>query len=178
MHAVRRELVKTQAERVRTPLWEIELPWPCSNAIYEEQIRTLIGRALAENITAVAFGDLFLADIRAYRESQLRGTGIEPLFPLWRIPTDHLAREMITGGLRAKITCVDPSKLDRAFAARDFDRQFIDSLPSDVDPCGENGEFHTFAYDSPDFSHRIEVEPGEIITRDGFVFADLVGKSN
>ncbi len=175
MHAVRRSLVQAQAERVGLPLWPVELPWPCSNAQYEEIMRTVYRRAVAEGIVAVAFGDLFLEDIRAYRERQLEGTGLEPLFPLWRIPTDQLAREMIAAGVKAKITCVDPTKLDKSFAGRDFDLALIESLPGQIDPCGENGEFHTFVHDAPVFDRPIDVQTGEVVERDGFVFADVLG---
>jgi uncharacterized protein (TIGR00290 family) len=174
MHAVRRRLVEEQAERVGIPLWPAELPWPCANGVYEELMRDVCTRAISHGCTAIAFGDLFLRDIRDYREKQLQGTGLEPLFPLWDIPTHELAREMIDGGVRARVTCADPRKLDRSFAGRDFDDAFIADLPAAVDPCGENGEFHTFVYDAPVFSRAIPVVAGEVIEREGFVFADLV----
>ncbi len=174
MHAVRRALVNIQAERVDLPLWSAELPWPCSNAEYEDRMRVVIQRATAEGITAMAFGDLFLQDIRDYRIRQLQGTGIEPLFPVWLIPTGDLASEMIAAGMKAKVTCVDPSKLAKSFAGRDFDRGFLDALPPEIDPCGENGEFHTFVYNAPVFSRPIEVQNGEVVERDGFVFADVL----
>jgi uncharacterized protein (TIGR00290 family) len=174
MHAVRRALAETQAERIGLPLWPVELPWPCSNAEYEDRMRALCQRAVAEGIDAVAFGDLFLQDIRDYRLRQLQGTGLEPLFPVWQIPTRELAREMIAAGVRAKVTCVDPSKLSKSFAGRDYDQSFLDALPPSVDPCGENGEFHTFVYESPVFSRPIAVRSGEIVERDGFVFADVL----
>jgi uncharacterized protein (TIGR00290 family) len=174
MHAVRRALVDAQAVRTGIPQWSVDLPWPCSNAEYEERMRGVCQRAIAEGITAVAFGDLFLQDIREYRERQLQGTGLEPLFPVWEIPTAQLARDMIAAGVKAKITCVDPAQVDRSFAGRDFDHALLDSLPSSVDPCGENGEFHTFVYDAPEFSSAIEVRMGEIVERDGFVFADVL----
>jgi len=173
MHAVRRTLVDAQAVRTGIPQWSVDLPWPCSNAEYEERMRGVCQRAVAEGITAVAFGDLFLQDIRDYRERQLQGTGLEPLFPVWEIPTAKLARDMIAAGVKAKITCVDPAQVDRSFAGRDFNQALLDSLPSSVDPCGENGEFHTFVYDAPVFSSPIEVRMGEIVERDGFVFADV-----
>ncbi len=175
MHAVRRRLVEEQAAQLRLPLWPVELPWPCSNADYEELMRGVCQRARTEGIEAVAFGDLFLRDIRAYREQQLRDTGLEPIFPVWDLPTKELASDMIAGGIRAKVTCVDPRKLDRSFAGCDFDAAFLDRLPPEVDPCGENGEFHTFVYDSPSFRHSIPVQMGEIVERDGFVFADVLG---
>jgi uncharacterized protein (TIGR00290 family) len=174
MHAVRRQLVEAQAQRVGLPLWQVDLPWPCANAVYEELMRQLCQRAVAEQADAIAFGDLFLQDIRDYRETQLRGTGLIPLFPVWHLPTDALALEMIQGGVRAKVTCVDPSKLDRSLAGRDFDQRFLESLPPSADPCGENGEFHTFVYESPVFSRPIPVTMGETVERDGFVFADVV----
>jgi len=174
MHAVRRSLVEAQAKRISIPLWPVELPWPCSNADYEALIGGVCQRALADGITAVAFGDLFLQDIREYRERQLQGTGLEPLFPVWQIPTGQLALDMIAAGVKAKVTCVDPSKLDKSYAGRDYNLEFIESLPENVDPCGENGEFHTFIYDAPVFTHPIKVETGEIVERDGFVFADVI----
>jgi uncharacterized protein (TIGR00290 family) len=174
MHAVRRELLEAQAERTGLPLWAVDLPWPCSNAEYEERMRAVCERALHEQISAVAFGDLFLEDVRAYREKQLAGTGLEPVFPAWAIPTAALAREMIAAGVKAKITCVDPSKLPSSFAGREFDAEFLDALPAGVDPCGENGEFHSFAYEAPVFSRPIRTATGEIVERDGFVFADVL----
>ncbi len=175
MHAVRRALVEAQAESAGLPLWPVELPWPCSNADYESRMGTVCRRAVSEGMTAVAFGDLFLEDIRAYREKQLAGTGLEPLFPLWRIPTGDLGREMIRAGQKAVLTCVDPAKLDACFAGRQYDVVLLDALPASVDPCGENGEFHTFVYDGPAFSRPLKVRTGEIVTRDGFVFADVEG---
>lgn len=174
MHAVRRTLVRAQAERVRLPLWEVELPWPCSNADYEEIMRGVLKRAVDEGMEAFAFGDLFLQDIREYRERQLAGTGLEALFPVWGIPTAQLARDMIAGGIRATLTCVDPSKLDRSYAGRDFSLELLESLPEGVDPCGENGEFHTYVYDAPDFDRPIDVQLGITVERDGFVFSDLL----
>jgi uncharacterized protein (TIGR00290 family) len=174
MHAVRRELVELQAGLIGVPLWPVDLPWPCSNEIYEAQMSRVCERAIAERVNAIAFGDLFLRDIRAYRERQLEGTGLKPLFPVWEIPTADLAREMIAADLKAKITCVDPAKLDSAFAGRDFDAAFLRDLPPHVDPCGENGEFHSFVYDCPAFKQAIEVESGEIVEREGFVFADVL----
>lgn len=174
MHSVRRRLVSEQAERVRLPLWPIDLPWPCPNAEYEAIMTAVWRQALAHNVDAVAFGDLFLEDIRAYREKQLQGTGLEPLFPIWRLATAGLARDMIRGGVKAKLTCVDPRKLDRSYAGRDFDAAMLEQLPQTVDPCGENGEFHTFAFDAPVFSSPIEIATGEVVERDGFVFADML----
>jgi uncharacterized protein (TIGR00290 family) len=173
MHAVRRELLELQAKSVGLPLWTVPLPWPCSNEEYEVRMTALCERATGEAVQAIVFGDLFLADIRAYREKQLAGTGLEPLFPVWQIPTADLARTMIASGLRAKITCVDPKVLPKEFAGRDFDSQFLADLPPTADPCGENGEFHSFVYDGPGFRRPINITVGEIVERDGFVFADI-----
>lgn len=175
MHAVRRELVELQADAAGLPLWTVPLPWPCSNEEYEARMREVCTRALGEGVEAIAFGDLFLADIRAYRERQLAGTGLEPLFPVWQIPTRELAATMIAAGLRARITCVDPKALPREFAGREFDTAFLNDLPEGVDPCGENGEFHSCVYAGPMFRTAIPVELGEIVERDGFFFADLKG---
>jgi uncharacterized protein (TIGR00290 family) len=174
MHAVRRTLVEAQAERASLPLWSVELPSPCSNTAYEDLMTAIWQRAVDEEITEIAFGDLFLLDIRNYRERQLQGTHLAPLFPVWELPTRGLAKDMIRAGVKAKVTCVDPAKLDRSFAGREFDDAFIESLPPIIDPCGENGEFHTFVYDSPVFSRPISIHVGEIIERDGFVFADVL----
>jgi uncharacterized protein (TIGR00290 family) len=174
MHAVRRRLVEAQAERVGLPLWPVELPWPCSNVVYEDLMSAVCRRAVTENIASIAFGDLFLQDIRAYRERQLEGTGLEPLFPIWGLPTADLARDMLRGGVKATLTCVDPTKLDREYAGRDFDAALLAELPASVDPCGENGEFHTFVFDAPVFSKPVEVKKGGIVERAGFVFADLL----
>jgi uncharacterized protein (TIGR00290 family) len=174
MHAVRRELVQAQAERTGIPLWAVELPWPCSNLEYEDRMRTLCQRATAEGVTAVAFGDLFLQDVRDYRIRQLQGSGLEPLFPVWQIPTGQLSRDLIAAGVKAKITCVDPSKVAKSFAGREYDLSLLNALPAGADPCGENGEFHTFVYDAPVFSHPIGVRNGALVERDGFVFADLL----
>ena len=178
MHAVRRGLVEAQAERAGLPLWPVELPWPCSNAVYEELMSEVCQRAVAEEVDSMAFGDLFLQDIRDYREAQLRGTGLTPLFPVWQLPTGSLALEMIEAGVKAKVTCVDPRKMDRFFAGKEFDQQFLDSLPPSIDPCGENGEFHSFVYESPVFSCPIRVATGEVVERDGFVFADVLQASD
>jgi len=173
MHAVRRRLVEAQADRAGLPLWPVELPWPCPDAVYEDLMAAVCRRSVAEGVRAIAFGDLFLRDIREYRERQLQGSGLEPLFPLWELPTGELAGAMIRSGLKAKVTCIDPKKLDRGYAGRDFDFSFLSDLPPAVDPCGENGEFHTFAYDAPVFSAPIQVQTGEIVEREGFLFADV-----
>jgi uncharacterized protein (TIGR00290 family) len=174
MHAVRRRLVEAQARAAGLDLHAIELPHPCPNADYERIMGAFVARARAAGAEAMAFGDLFLADIRAYRERQLAGTGIAPLFPLWGRDTHALAREMIDGGLVAHVTCVDPGRLDRSFAGRRFDRAFLADLPAGADPCGENGEFHTFVSAGPMLRAPVSVRPAEITERDGFVFADLV----
>jgi uncharacterized protein (TIGR00290 family) len=174
MHAVRRELVEAQAERIGLPLWSIDLPWPCSNAEYESLMLGMCRRAVEDGITAVAFGDLFLQDIRDYRERQMARTGLQPLFPVWQIPTGELAAELIASGVKAKVTCIDLAKLDASYAGREYDRDFLNSLPAGIDPCGENGEFHTFVYDAPVFSSAIPVQMGEKLERDGFAFADVL----
>jgi uncharacterized protein (TIGR00290 family) len=174
MHAVRRALAEAQAERTGLPLWAVELPWPCSNAEYEERMRAVCQRAIAEGITAVAFGDLFLQDVRDYRIRQLQGSGLEPLFPVWHIPTEQLSRDLIAAGVKATITCVDPAKIAKSFAGQNYDLQLLQALPPGIDPCGENGEFHTFVHDAPVFSRPIAVRTGEIVERDGFVFADVL----
>jgi uncharacterized protein (TIGR00290 family) len=180
MHAVRRELVEAQAAAAVLPLWPIMLPWPCSNEVYEARMREAVERARREGVTYLAFGDLFLEDIRAYRERQLRGTGIEPLFPLWGTPADTpgLARSMLAAGLRAVLTCVDPRQLDGRFVGRWFDAGFLAELPPGVDPCGERGEFHTFCCAGPMFATPIAVQVGEASQHDGFWFADVVTDSS
>lgn len=173
MHAVREELLDAQAEAAGLPLVKIFLPHPCSNAAYEEAMLGAIAGARSDGITHMAFGDLFLEDVRRYRERMLAGTGLQPLFPLWGEPTGPLAARMIAAGLRAHLTCVDPKQLSPAFAGRTFDEWLLEDLPAGVDPCGERGEFHTFAHAGPMFSEPVPVVSGEIVTRDGFVFADL-----
>jgi uncharacterized protein (TIGR00290 family) len=173
MHAVRLELLEAQADAAGVSLWKVPIPYPCSNERYEQAMSAAVERARAEDIAAMAFGDLFLEDIRAYREARLQDTGVRPIFPIWARPTRELAREMIAGGLHARVTCVDPKQLDASFAGREFDAAFLADLPPGVDPCGERGEFHTFAYDGPMFRRPISIRGGEIVARDGFVFADL-----
>ncbi len=174
MHAVRRTLAESQAAAAGLPLRAVELPWPCSNDEYESRMAEACRAAVADGIQAIVFGDLFLRDVRAYRESKLAGTGLEPLFPLWEIPTGELAQEMIRGGLRARITCVDKKALDGRFAGREFDAGLLAELPANIDPCGENGEFHTFAYAGPMFQYPIPVAAGELRDEERFVFADLI----
>ncbi|HEX7513883.1 MAG TPA: ATP-binding protein [Candidatus Methylomirabilis sp.] len=174
MHAVRRSLLDAQARSIGIPLWPVPLPWPCSNEDYERIMADVCRQAKAEGIECVAFGDLFLPEVRAYRERQLAGTDLTPLFPLWELPTGALAREMLAGGLQARITCVDPKVLPPTFAGREFDQALLADLPAGVDPCGEKGEFHTFAYGGPMFREPIPISSGEVVERDGFVFADLL----
>ena len=173
MHAVRTELLRAQANAVNVPLWPVPIPSPCSNAEYEAAMAVALARAKQTGVTVVAFGDLFLEDIRRYREEKLQGTGITPIFPIWKIPTDTLAQEMIAAGLRARLTCVDPKQLPGSFAGRAFDGAMLSELPGSVDPCGERGEFHTFAHDGPMFRRPVSIKSGEVVERDGFVFADL-----
>ena len=174
MHAVRRALVHEQADAVGLPLWSVELPWPCTNIEYETRLSAVLARAREENFDAVAFGDLFLEDIRAYRVKQLQESGLEPLFPMWGLPTSRLSREMLAAGVKAKIACVDTSKLGCSFAGRDWNADLLHALPPGVDPCGENGEFHTFVMDSPVFARALPVRTGELVERDGFGFMDLL----
>jgi len=174
MHAVRRSLLEAQARAAGLELHVVDIPYPCPNAEYERIMGAFVAGARAAGVEAMAFGDLFLADIRAYRERQLAGTGIAPLFPLWGRDTQALAHEMIDGGLVAHVTCVDPTRLDRSFAGRQLDRAFLADLPAGADPCGENGEFHTFVSGGPMLRTRLAVRPGGIAERDGFVFADLL----
>jgi len=173
MHAVRRELVERQASAAGLPLWAVPLPWPCSNEQYELLMAETCTRAVAAGIEGIAFGDLFLEDVRTYREKQMKGSGLQPIFPLWGQPTRDLAKQMIVSGTRAKLTCVDTQKLDGSFVGGEFDENLLAALPDGVDPCGENGEFHSFVYAGPMFSVDIPVSVGESVVRDQFVFADL-----
>jgi uncharacterized protein (TIGR00290 family) len=177
MHGTRRSVLEAQAKAAGLPLWDVPLPWPCSNADYEARMHEVCGRAVREKVDAVAFGDLFLEDIRAYREAQLRDTGLQPLFPLWQLPTAALAKEMIAGGVRAKLTCVNTQQLAADFAGRDFDERLLRDLPGTVDPCGERGEFHTCVYAGPMFGATIDLEPGEIVIRGQFAYADFLAAS-
>jgi uncharacterized protein (TIGR00290 family) len=174
MHAVRRPLLEAQAATLGLPLVVIELPSPCPNELYEEKMAGVVQRARDDGIEAMVFGDLFLEDVRAYRVRQLGGTGIEPVFPLFGADTARLAAEMLDAGVVATITCADPAKVDAALAGRRWDAALIASLPKAVDPCGENGEFHTFASDGPGFASPIGVTVGERVERDGFAFCDLL----
>lgn len=174
MHSTRLAIVEAQARAVGLPLRVIPLPWPCPNDVYERAMRAAIEDGLKRGATHVAFGDLFLEDIRAYRIKQLEGSGLEPLFPIWHQATEPLARRMVDAGVEAVLTCVDPKKLSRSFAGRRFDHALLDELPEGVDPCGENGEFHTCVLAGPMFSEPLRAAVGEVVERDGFCFADLM----
>ena len=174
MHGFRESLLHLQAEAAGLPLWTVPLPWPCSNEVYEAAMTAACERAVSEGMHGIAFGDLFLEDIRAYRETRLAPTGLQPIFPCWLLPTDRLARDMIAVGMEAHLTCVDPRHLNAAFAGRLFDESLLADLPASVDPCGERGEFHTFVSAGPMFRRRIPVTRGEVVRRDGFVYADLL----
>lgn len=176
MHAVRRSLTEAQAEAAGLPLWSVPLPWPCSNHQYAALMSEVMARASREGVTHVAFGDLFLEDVRDYRVKQMKGTGIEPLFPIWSSAADTpaLARRMQAAGLKAVITCVDPRQLDPSFVGREFDAALLADLPASADPCGEKGEFHTFCYAGPMYPGPIRVKAGERVERDGFQFMDIL----
>ncbi|HTX40863.1 MAG TPA: hypothetical protein VMD25_03470 [Acidobacteriaceae bacterium] len=173
MHSTRRALLEAQAAAAGLPLHVVPLPWPCSNEHYEAAMQTACAGILASGVDMIAFGDLFLEDVRRYREEKLQGTGLTPVFPVWGLDTRELSRQMIAAGLRARIVCVDPRKLPSDFAGRDFDEDFLRELPPGVDPCGENGEFHSFVYAGPIFREPIPIESGDVVERDGFVFADV-----
>jgi len=175
MHAVRRELVEAQAASVGLPLQTVMLPSPCTNEVYEARMRAAIAEARGSGVTHMAFGDLFLEDVRAYRVRLLDGTGVEPLFPIWSSleETSGLARRMLASGLRAVVTCVDPRQLGEAFLGREYDENFLADLPAGVDPCGERGEFHTFCHRCPGIEDAIPVVVGELVHREGFWFADF-----
>jgi diphthamide synthase (EF-2-diphthine--ammonia ligase) len=175
MHAVRVEVLQAQAAALGLPLWLVPIPSPCPNEVYEEAMRGAVARAVEEGFTHAAFGDLFLGDIRKYREERLAGSGLTPLFPLFGTAADTpaLARRMIGAGLRARITCLNPKVMDPVFAGREFDAALLDELPPSIDPCAERGEFHTCAYAGPMFNHPVAVETGITVERDGYVFTDL-----
>lgn len=174
MHGVRREMVEAQAAAAGLPLWAVPLPWPCSNEQYEAAMGAACAKALDAGVEAVAFGDLFLEDVRQYRIDHMRGIGLTPIFPLWKLETRQLLRDMWAGGIRSRIVCLDPRKLAASFAGRDLDESLLDEFPPGIDPCGENGEFHTFVYDGPMFAHAIALQNGDTVTRDGFVFTDVL----
>lgn len=173
MHGVRREILDAQLAAAKLPLHPAMIPFPCPNEIYEERMGEAVKSAREQDVTKIIFGDLFLEDIRAYREDKLRRTGIEAVFPLWKIPTGQLARDMIAGGLKARVVTLDPGKVPRELAGRNFDEDLLAALPSGVDPCAENGEFHTCVTSGPMFERGIDVKASEVVERDGFVFADL-----
>ena len=177
IHAVRVGLLRRQAEAAGLPLRLIDLPDPCDNTQYEAAMKAAIDEARREGVECMAFGDLFLRDVREYREAQLAGTGLTALFPLWGLPTDELAREMVGAGLRAVVSCVDPRQMPAGFAGREYDTAFLSELPAGVDPCGERGEFHTFAFDGPMFRRPVDVKVGEIVERGGFAYADILPAS-
>jgi uncharacterized protein (TIGR00290 family) len=177
MHAVRETLLDRQAEALGLQCHKVRIPWPCPNERYEREVDRALAEARAGGVSRVVFGDLFLADVRAYREAKMAGSGIEPLFPLWGRDTTQLARDMLAGGIQATLTCVDPLRLDRSFAGRVFNEALLAALPAGVDPCGENGEFHTFVSAGPMFRVPLEVVAGEVVEREGFVFADVLPAS-
>lgn len=173
MHAVRRDVLAAQARMTGLPLRVVPIPHPCPNEVYEMRMATAVAEAVTDGFTHVAFGDLFLEDVRRYREERLAGTGLEPMFPVWGLPTARLAEEMIERGLQARLSCIDTRVLDRGFAGRSFDRSLLNDLPANVDPCGENGEFHTCVTAGPMFAGRLDLEIGDTVTRDPFVWTDL-----
>jgi uncharacterized protein (TIGR00290 family) len=174
MHGVRRDVLQAQAAAAGLPLWTVPLPDPCSNDVYEARMREAVARAVAEGFTHVAFGDLFLEDVRRYREERLAGSGLASLFPVWNIPTTELAEHMIAAGLRARLACVDTRVLPASFVGREFNRELLDELPAGVDPCGERGEFHTCVYAGPMFARPLIIEARETVARDVFVWTELV----
>lgn len=178
MHSTRRTLLEVQAAAADLPLVTIPLPWPCSNDEYESAMKRACEDAIDQGITAIAFGDLFLTDVREYRERQMNGTGLDPIFPIWNLPTAQTAREMVDSGMRAKLVCIDPRQLSPDFVGRDFDHSLLNDLPRSVDPCGENGEFHSFVYAGPMFKRDLEIAIGEKVERDGFWFCDVLPDKN
>jgi uncharacterized protein (TIGR00290 family) len=172
MHAVRREVLEAQAAAAGLPLIVVPIPHPCSNDEYESRMRLAVSSAVAAGFTHAAFGDLFLEDVRKYREDRLAGSGLTPLFPVWGIPTTALANDMIAGGLRARLACVDTRVLDASFVGREFDGRLLADLPPGIDPCGEKGEFHSCVYAGPMFRAPLRLEPGEIVSREPFVWRD------
>jgi len=178
MHAVRTELLQKQTESIGLPIRMIPIPNPCSNSQYEAIMKKFVEEVKQQDIKYFAFGDLFLKDIRKYREDSLTNTGITPLFPIWGKDTKTLSIEMINSGIRARITCVDPKQLSADFAGKEYNKLFLEQIPDRVDPCGENGEFHTFVFDGPMFNKEINISVGETVARDGFVFTDLLLEEN
>ncbi len=176
MHGVRLELLKRQADALGLPLTVIELPFPCSNEDYQRIMGEFVEQAKRDGVSTMAFGDLFLEDVRDYRIAQLEGTGIEPMFPLWGIPTVQLSQTLIEAGVKTVLTCVNSEQIDGAFSGRLYDQALLSELPASCDPCGENGEFHTFVFDGPMFRYPLEIEVGEQVDRDGFIFTDVTLK--
>jgi uncharacterized protein (TIGR00290 family) len=174
MHEVRRSLVEAQADALQVPLNVVELPWPCPNDVYEGRMSAMLQLGRESGVEAIVYGDLYLEDIRRYREQSLRGSGLTPLFPLWQRPTESVARDLLSVGVRAVITCVDLSQAPAELVGRWFDEELLASLPTGVDPCGENGEFHTFVVDGPGFARPVDVTVGEAVEYDGFAYTDLV----
>jgi uncharacterized protein (TIGR00290 family) len=177
MHGVRRTLLEAQAASLGLPLHVVELPWPCPNEVYEMRMTEALHHARGVSVEAMVFGDLFLEDVRRYREDALRDTGLHSVFPLWQRPTPQVARELLDLGVRALITCVDTAQAPRQIAGRWYDEALLDELPDTVDPCGENGEFHTVVVDGPSFSRPIQVDRGETVEREGFVFVDVIPRT-
>jgi uncharacterized protein (TIGR00290 family) len=173
MHGTRSEVLAAQAEAAGLPLWTVPLPWPCSNSEYEAAMSKVCERALSAGIEAIAFGDLFLEEVRRYREERLADTGLAPLFPLWGLDTRKLVQSMLRAGIKARIVCIDPKKLPKEFAGCDLDESLLEKFPPEIDACAENGEFHTCVYAGPMFRQPIAIENGEVVERDGFVFADV-----
>lgn len=176
MHGVRRTLLRAQAEALGLPLFEVPIPPRCTNPVYEARMAQACERLKALGVRAVAFGDLFLADVRAYRERQMARAGMEALFPLWGRSSHDMAREFLRAGFKAVVVCVDLARLDASWAGREFDEAFLQNLPAGVDPCGENGEFHTFVYDGPLFARPVGFRRGDVVVRDGFAFVDLLAE--
>ena len=174
MHGVRADVLRAQADAAGLPLIAVPIPSPCPNEMYEQRMAAAVAAAVADGFTHVAFGDLFLRDVRQYREDRLAGTGLTPIFPLWERPTSELARTMIDGGLKAILTCVDQRVLPASFAGRSFDSTLLAELPPTIDPCGERGEFHSCVIDGPMFRKPLDVQGGEVVERGDFVFADLL----
>ncbi len=174
MHGVREELLDQQANSIGIAVEKVRIPYPCPNEVYEQKMVELLRNYKSKGVSHVVFGDLFLEDIRRYREDKLAEVGLTPIFPLWKENTEELAKTIIRVGFKAVVTCVDPKKLDPKFAGRYFDETFLNEIPENVDPCGENGEFHTFVFDGPIFRNRIEITVGDRVIRDGFQFVDLV----
>ncbi len=174
MHGVRSEILQAQAAALGLPVRRVSIPYPCPNEVYEREMTRALAALAGEGVSQVIFGDLFLADVRAYREQRMAGTGLSPVFPLWGRDTGRLAQEMVSGGVDATIVCLDPRRLPAKFAGRKFDARLLSELPGDVDPCGERGEFHTCITGGPMFDRPLDVRPGAVVERDGFVFADLV----